>query len=323
MSTCQVELVLKSALGTPLSADTLWGHICWGLRYQSGPQALEDWLARYDSGTPPLVLSDPLPAGMWPRPVLPPVSRDQVPRADEAALRKKRDKVTRLTDQAFRQCLAGISSPSVDQAAELTRNALEREKRAGRQHEASVQVTHAGINRLTGGTLQEGGGALFTTEQTYHPDDATFTVQVWSPEPPETVRAWFEQGLAGGYGRDASSGLGRLEVSRVTTLPLPAAPRANAILLLAPVVPAPHDPAEGYFQFGVRTGRVGGDFAIGPLPDGSNSRQKRPVRCLLPGTVLFTEAPPPYVGRVIQGVHTWNALRHYGMSPVVPLHVVR
>ena len=106
MPTYRIDLELRSALSTPLSADTLWGHVCWGIRYQSGREVLEEWLARYDTGPPPLVMSDPLPAGYWPRPVLPPMPRSETPpKESEAKDRKKLDKVQRLTDAAFRDAL--------------------------------------------------------------------------------------------------------------------------------------------------------------------------------------------------------------------------
>jgi len=72
MTTYKVTLELRSSLGTPLAADTLWGHIAWGIRYREGESALLAWLDRYDQPEPPLVISNPLPAGFFPRPQIPP-----------------------------------------------------------------------------------------------------------------------------------------------------------------------------------------------------------------------------------------------------------
>lgn len=56
----RVTFRLKSSLGTPLQADTIFGHICWAIRYLEGERALTDFLAAYES-EPPLLVSDGLP----------------------------------------------------------------------------------------------------------------------------------------------------------------------------------------------------------------------------------------------------------------------
>ncbi len=315
MHTYRIELELRSGLGTPLSADTLWGHLCWGLRYQLGAPALEEWLARYDAGQPPLVLSDPLPSGYWPRPVLPPAPRAaQAPDKDAADRIKQQAKQAWLDDKRWQSCVNGLTPESVRLAATQSASAPQ---------SVELNVTHAGINRLTGGTAQSDGGLLFNTPQNYYSQPQRFTVWSRSPEPLAIVRQWFEQGLAGGYGRDASAGLGQLSVVDATASEITAAKQPNAVMLLGPTIPKPGDPYRGWYQCGVRAGRVGGEFSISALPDGSTERQKRPVRCLGAGTILLCDhSPPPlWVGRLVRGVHHWADLRHYGVGFTVPVVV--
>jgi hypothetical protein len=223
------------AVGTPLAAETLWGHVAWGICYRLGRQALESWLDRYDRGDPPLVLS---------------------------------------------------------------------------------------VNRLTGGTAQLEGGTLFTANQRYYDfrDPPSFDVWCLSPEPCAMVERWLVDGLAGGYGRDASAGLGNMVVTAVEAADLPAPQGANAVVLLGSAVPKPGDPSRGFFRCGVHSGRLGGDFAIGELPGGATQRQKRPVNCLLAGTVFVAQGElPQCVGRVLRGVHPQiDGVRHFGMTPVLP-----
>lgn len=306
MHTYRVELELRSGLGTPLAADTLWGHLCWGMRYQQGVSALEDWLNQYDSGSPPLVLSDPFPQGYLPRPALAPQARSaQPPKIEEADIRKKRDKISWISESAWSACVNAVSADSIARAAMQS---------AVPDLGQEMAVTHAGVNRLTGGTAQEDGGLLFTTSQTYFAEARRFTVWARSPASAATVQQWFEQGLAGGYGRDASSGLGYLMVLKVAAESLPEAKTPNAVMILGPTVPRPNDPSQGWFQLGIRAGRVGGEFAVGQLPNGSTERQKHPVRCLLAGTVLHCDQRPLWIGRVLRGVHAWSELRHYGVG---------
>jgi CRISPR-associated protein Csm4 len=313
MHTYRIALELRSGLGTPLAADTLWGHLAWGIRYREGPRALESWLDRYDRGDPPLVLSEPLPAGHFPRPALPPTPRpSEPPTPAQADDRKRLDKRAWINWAAWQAISREVSPASIAAAVAQTPAPL---------LPVEMAVTRAGINRLTGGTAQPEGGALFTVAQHYFDFSRPPRFDVWclSPEAPAVVQQWFADGLSGGYGRDASAGLGKLSVEAVEAARLPRPEDANACVLLAPAVPRPGDPYRGFFNCGVRCGRLGGEFAIGGLPDAAIGRHKRPVRCLLAGTVLLAEAGvPECLGRVLRGVHPEiEAIRHYGMAPVL------
>jgi len=303
-----IQLELRSALGTPLAADTLWGHIAWGIRYRLGEGALTQWLDRYDAGQPPLVLGDPLAAGFFPRPLLPPVRRTQPPTIDAADRGKRLEKRAWVSHAAWASVCGQVGPARLVEAVAA----------AAPPEPTEGLLTHASINRLTGGTQQAGAGALFTTRQEYYAQPVTFDVWALSPESQQTVQQWFEDALVGGYGRDAASGLGAMVVLCVQSKTLPAVPDANAGVCLGPVTPARNDPVCGFFSFGFRCGRVGGDFAIGALPDGSSQRQKRPVRCLLRGSVLVQSPPPLFVGRLVHGVHQCPAIRHYAMAPLLP-----
>lgn len=314
MPTCRVVLELRSGLGTPLAADTLWGHLAWGIRYASGEQALVKWLEQYATESPPLVLSDPFPSGYWPRPALPaPRRRESAPTTEQADLGKCLDKRSWVPATTWLKVHSDLAPERIVEALSDAPTP---------PVPTSEAVPHAAINRLTGGTAQAEGGTLYSTIQEYYEAPVRFDVWCLSPEPPEVVRSWFEQGIAGGYGRDAATGLGHIVVVSVDPQPLPTPATPNAGMLLSLAVPQPQTPARGFFVGGVRSGRVGGEFAINQLPDGSVQRQKRPVRCLMTRTILFTEEPPPpFVGRLVSGVHEFEALRHYGIGLVLPLRL--
>lgn len=310
MNGYRLTLELRSALGTPLAADTLWGHIAWGIRYSHGEAALTEWLDRYDTASPPLIISDPFPAGYWPRPILPGIAlSDTPPTPLQADRMKSLEKHSWISHAAWKGISTSVSPEFVLDAVDGS------QPFAG----ASINVVRAGINRLTGGTLQTEGGALFSSQQTYFRDQPLFDVWVQSPESALQVREWFEFGLSGGYGRDASSGLGHLVLKQIDVEEIPCPPNSNAVIILAPAVPKRTDPCRGFFKMGLRHGRLGGDFSIGELPGGSMVRQKRPVQCLLPGTVLLTNDVVRSIGRVLSGVHPEvESIRHYGMAPALP-----
>lgn len=317
MATYRVTLELRSALATPLAADTLWGHIAWGIRYRQGEAALLRWLAGYEHGEPPLVISDPLPAGFFPRPQLPPPFPARQVSRSEAAKRKSLAKVAWIDASTWTRVADNLSPESLQKALADT-------SQPGSLVE--MAVTRAGINRLSQSTMQPGGAALFTEQQLYPDVSSPPRFDVWtiSPEDPATVERWFRDGLLGGYGRDASAGLGWLEVLGISRTELPQVAHANAGILLAPTVPRRTDPARGFLRLGVRCGRLGGDFSVfGPTdlePGQPWLRQKRPVFCLVPGSVLvFGQRVARWVGRTVTHVHPQlPTIRHYGMSPVLP-----
>ncbi len=314
MNTYLVTLTLRSGLGTPMAGDTLWGHIAWAVRYTSGEAALKQWLGRYDDGSPPLVLSDPFPAGFLPRPLIPPPARqDREPSLSELDSRRQSLKRQWVPRDRWDALCKSVSSPELERA-------LDRD--APRAHTATV--LHAAINRLSGGTAQEDGGTLFALEQSYFPSEGRrFEVWAVSTETPETLRSLFDAALSGGYGRDGASGQGDLRVERLDPVTLPGSDDPNAGMLLGPAVPRPSDHAAGYFGFEMRCGRLGGEFATGPTPSGSVQRQKRPFHCLSRGTILVGKPPQPWIGRLLSNVHEDPAIRHAAIAPVLPIRLER
>jgi len=312
-----LTLEVRSPLGTPLAADTLWGHIAWGIRWNAGEAALEEWLNRYDS-EPPLVLSDLLPAGFVPRPALPPVPRGETPPTEQEANQRKQLAALRWLPQSLWSELAENLTP------ETLEQAISQCVEDGMLPPAPLTegVVHAGVNRLTGGTEQPTGGSLFAVERTFYPEPTRFDLWVRSPEPLDTVRQWCEQGLAGGYGRDAATGAGHIVVVDAVEAALPSVETANAAVALGCFTPATGDPQRGFFRAGVRCGRLGGDFANGPLPSGATQRQKRPIAVFEAGTLLVSlENTPPVVGRVLQNVHELPQIRHYAITLLLPCRV--
>ena len=68
MDNYQVTLQPRSAFGTPLAGDTLFGQLCWAIRERFGEARLTSLLEGYTEANPFLVVSDAFPAGWVPRP---------------------------------------------------------------------------------------------------------------------------------------------------------------------------------------------------------------------------------------------------------------
>ena len=72
MLTFLAKLRPKAATLTPWQADTIFGHLCWTMRHNAGESELVSFLEHYRQNDPPVLLSNGFPAGLLPRPYLPP-----------------------------------------------------------------------------------------------------------------------------------------------------------------------------------------------------------------------------------------------------------
>ncbi len=185
-----IYLKPRSGYATPLRSDTLWGLLCWGIRYLWGQDELKAMLNDCAAGKPPFVISSTFPCKKYGKDWLPffpnplPYSPPQPSNKKEAKkvvdLRKKyKDVFSFLCLDDFNAVLAG--SPVVDELyARLSKiydeeeEAREEAKRTGRQKKERTilpkeilqtapkledfSMTHNTIDRLRGGTLSIGDG---------------------------------------------------------------------------------------------------------------------------------------------------------------------
>jgi CRISPR-associated protein Csm4 len=322
MKTYKLKIKITSSLGTPPAADTIWGHICWAIRYSEGADALEEFLQRYDD-SPPLILSDPFPEGLLPAALLPNF-RAETDKQIAFDTIKKLNKSS-LVPLAFYEKTDIVSKVKI----------IEYLSKCGEEPRVFTKATiaHNTINRLTGGVLEkdqtlpeeEQRSGLFFTEE-YHVDTANppvMDIYVLSEYSPERLLELFNAAFMCGYGKYASRGKGRIETAGIEEVALPAHEKPNAVMLLASCLPAETDPTQGYWQLFTRYGKLGGHFANGPMTDlevDENLPFKKPVTMLKAGSVLKTDSPPPYCGCVRNNVHAAKAIRHYGMAPALPIN---
>lgn len=293
--------------GTPLAGDTLFGHLCWALALRNGAAALERALDGYTAGRPFAVLSDAFPAGLLPRPTMPDAAAG-LPDADAKA-RKALRRRSWLP-------LAGAMQPLdrwLQQAVEAD---------PGRD----VVRTHNTINRHTGTT----GRGPFAPRQIEQVEYAPGTLlEVHAVHDPERLDADELQRLLAdigvvGFGRDASTGLGKFDV--VGCRERPQAHPTRHAMALAPCAPAPAElDADGCWWLPLtRFGRHGGTAALG----GGGGPFKRPILLARTGAVLAWREPRAALfhgtglGGPAQPISSvMSATVHQGYAPLQPLHM--
>ena len=233
MRTFKAVITPRSAFGTPLLGDTLFGQLCWVLRNRLGEAQLVELLQGYTTGQPFLVVSDAFPAGYLPRPALPSHLFVTPKDAERKALKKR----AWLPLTQFHEPVT----------AWLQRCQPASEIPGGEVH--AHPQPHNRINRLTNTTGAD--HAPYSLNQLWHgqryaappttPVPEVIWDTYWVLDETRLDAATLQQALqdlgAWGFGRDASIGLGKFAVREFVPFELPMQAHANAWLTLAPCAP--------------------------------------------------------------------------------------
>jgi len=304
----RATLALHTPLGTPMAGDTLFGQLCWALREASGEAELTRQLEGYTQGQPWLVVSDGFPTEHLPKPTLPqhfepqrdPVARKAAKKKRWIPANKTSETLTRLLECAVDDATAFGASPQLAMQA------------------------HNTLNRLTG-TTGNGEFAPFSQPHTVHAARQAIDVYFAIDEARLTekqIHLLLAAIGATGFGRDASTGLGKFTVEQFSPASLARPAQANAFWTLAPCAPQGQDfdGAQSYWRVLTRFGRHGNAHAL------SSNPFKTPVLLAASGAVLmpakgFSERL--FVGQGLGGdgklSKTEQATVHQGYAPVVPI----
>lgn len=261
----------QTAFASPWQADMLFGQLCWAIRHAWGEAYLNDLLVGYTEGKPFLIVADPFPAGYVPLPTLPSVFwRGE---ATDPSQRKALKKKVWVPYAALSESLPTWQSHAVtDQDVNAVR--------------MRYQQPHNSINRLTLCTGKDNGFAPYTVTQHSYLPDSVWSLYVLLDESrlsAERLLHVLEQVGQMGYGRDASSGLGKFTAEWLTPPPiLSNTATPNAWLTLAPCAPqgGQWDAARSFYRPFTRYGRHGDMAAILGQPF------KKPLLLAATGAVL-------------------------------------
>lgn len=217
-------LVLMSGLSGFLDlaprSDTLFGAVCWAIRWIDGEEALLDLLGRADAREPPFLVSSAFPFAesgarrtfLLPRPLLPAAAHDD----DAMAVSKAVRRIRWVSAGLFADILAGRLPPGALAAGLAAKNLQEKDRAIGREDELlphfhSLDVDRNGINRLTGAVSE---GLLFTSRIEMVQDGGYFClVQPRRPGVVSRVMAAFRFLADRGIGGDSSVGRGQFQVA--------------------------------------------------------------------------------------------------------------
>lgn len=280
----RARIVLGAPLGTPLTSGTIFGHLCWAIRAARGEEALARWLA--SQAEAPTILSDGLPAGLLPKPLLaPPRRRAEIgaEAAQEAKKRARRPWIAVGDFLALRDRMEGASL-----AARLAGDPWKGDLADRRQ-------AHNRIDRLTG-TTPDAGGLFFADEDWSFAEAPERDIYVRSAMPAAELRELLAQVGQDGFGRDATWGRGRFDVASLEPEPRLGGGTGNRWLSLSHGTIGAGMEAPRY-RLATHFGKLGEAAArLGARP------WKRPILLARPGATFASSAGGPF-GALLEGVH--------------------
>lgn len=322
MKIYRVRLSLDSASLSAWQSDTIFGHLCWTIRYNEGEEALSQFLAPFLAGEPPLILSNGFPGDLLPRPVLPPSAPPglEMPKRDQVAvMRRAREG-------------KGIKYVDLDEFNAICQG----ERVLLKPKEARVEsrtVLKNQINRLTGTTAgpeaeEAVGGNLYDLEEAFYlkkngligkkaPVPISIYLKVVNDSWAERAKTLFDQMALAGFGAKKSAGYGQFKVESFEPFDGFAVPEgANGFISLSNFVPARDDPVDGHYRTLVKYGKLGEEFAS----NGAISPFKFPLLMLAAGATFRDDNPKDYYGRMVAGIHPQvNDIVQYGYAFAVPM----
>lgn len=315
-----IKISLQSPIITPLQSDTLFGHICWAIRYLWGEKYLVDFLNQYHpEKTPPLFISNGFPDGYLPKPVLPPVSQGDL----DTILRKDRVSDSYKIKSIKKTDLVPISILNTLQDEPISPEKLFQKMYDKKNYGAvmgaeksriSMTIRHNTVNRIKN-RVEEG---LYDLEEFFcHEGSNIFCIYVKSDRfYRDEIERIFKFIGENGFGKDKNTGKGHFKVKSIEKrIDLPEWENPNSFMTLSSFIPAKTDPIKGYYNVLKKHGKLGGMYANG-------NPFKRPLLMFQAGSVFFDEPVKSTYGFLLQDVHHKHKdVRHYAYAFPIGLRI--
>lgn len=296
----RAKFKLKGWVASAWQSDTLFGHLCWGMRYLHGEDELKNFLRLYDDGTLPLLVSNGFPGELLPNPLMPPPTIERTLPLEEQRKNFRHYKQAKgskyITLPEFSRAINGeavVPSPET-KSGETVRITLKNQ-----------------LNRLISTTDDE--HPLYNFEERYWPE-ITVYLKV-SDDFVDMAKKLFQYIADTGYGKRKSVGYGQLEsVSFETFDGFDQPQKANGFVTLSNFVPAANDPIKGCWNMIVKYGRMGEEWAS------EDNAFKKPLLMLEAGSTFLDSPPRDYYGCLVRNLNpVYDQAVQYALALPVPM----
>lgn len=309
MNEYTLNIRLRSSVITPFQSDTLFGHICWAVRYLWGNNSLKSFLDKYNhlndsTQDMPLLISNGFPKGYLPKPILSSISQNELERILDAAKLQENSYKIKFIKKFDLVPITLLKSLAKDDLTpvDLFRRMYEEFDLLQALDKSRIwaAIRHNTVNRIKN-KVEEG---LFDQEECFvKPDTDLFTIYIksisFSKVELETIFGFIGEN---GYGKDKHTGKGHFIVQDIQEgLDLPEWEKPDAYMTLSSFIPKQNDPTNGYYRFIQKYGKTGELFAKEDKFKGNPF--KRPMLMFAAGSTFLGKAPS---GIMVNDVHYSN-----------------
>jgi CRISPR-associated protein Csm4 len=293
MKLYKTTILPVSHFASAIRGDTLFGHICWAIRFRYGKDRLEALLKEYAT-TPFLVVSDPFVPGYFPKPKAPSFILQE-----ESEKKKENRKKIWLTYEELRN--------GEFQKARTS-------KELGLESEKAFEVVRNSINYLKFTTEGKTFAPYGVLERHYEAKEIYFLLNEDLLSPDELLESLKIVGELG-YGKDSAIGKGRFECEKLEPWEPPKI-RTKTYMALSPFALADKEAiARCYYEPYVKFGKFGALRA-------QKSAFKKPLLMFDTAALIQYKEPPqkPYEGRAITGISSaYEDAVHQGYTILLPI----
>ena len=269
---------------TPIKGDTLFGQICWAIKFSFGEDRLKELLKSYDE-TPFLVVSDAFVAGYLPKPTMPSIYLKE----DLTNKKENRKKIWLTLEQ--------LKNGEFNKALEF-KNIV-----------SSEIVVKTSINYKTAAT-GNGFDPHSQKELSISNQDLYFLIN--SDFDLNDLKKSLKLVNNIGFGKKSTTGKGRFEFDKFEEITIE--DNSSTYMALSPFSLDDFTCKDVFYEPFTRFGKTGASRA-------NTNAFKKPILLADSGTVVVFEEKKKlnYIGKAIKNISTYKDIVHQGYSIVVPI----
>lgn len=278
-----------SNFGTPLRGDTLFGQICWAVRFLYGNSRLSKLLSNYDT-KPFLIASDAFVSGFLPKPTMPSHKLGEDPEN-----KKNNRKKIWLT---MEELLSGKYHKA-------------RNNKEVKNTKLSRPVIKNSINYKTFNTGHDGKFSPYAENEIVLPEsDIYFAIS--NDFSFDELKKSFEFVSKMGYGKNTTVGKGSFKIINFEEVDIDI--KSNAFMTLSPSSLSSFSGKNAFYEPFTRFGKHGAMLA-------NSSPFKKPLLLADTGAVVTFDSDVcmKYTGNAISGHSAHEETVHQGYSIVLPI----
>jgi len=321
------KIKLLSRLRTPLQSDTIFGHLCWGIRYIFGEKELTQFLAEMEK-EPLIKISSAFPKDHLPRPILPSPKREEIrnlakvlagkAQNEQEALFLGLSKLKKIRKRRYIPVSLWKDLRKNMDEISLLKGLAKHEKEPSMKQ---IIHPHNTISREKGTVLEEGG--LYFEREWWIDPESSLDLYVWFKN--EDVKhiwdtVWKRYIEPSGFGKDKSTGAGQIQIfEEEFDQSIFHLENANSWMSLSLLGFHKFPSCDTFYSPILKFGKLGEDYAVSSPTGGAVNPFKKLLIMLEPGSVFKAKEPP--TGELLKNVHKDTSIRHYGYGLFLPFYL--